>query len=52
MTKDDIWNAIFDKELVEGLTAEKGVEGGKFLVPHGKVAMGDKVHGKDELVSV
>ena len=47
VAEDHIGNLVADKELMKGLTAQKGVERGKLLMPHGKAAMGDKVHGQD-----
>lgn len=50
VAEDHIGNLVADKEIMKGLTAQKGVERGKLLMPHGKAAMGDKVHGQDQPV--
>ena len=52
VAEDYIGNLVADKELMKGLTAQKGVERGKLLMPHGKAAVGDKVHGQDQPVPV
>lgn len=50
VAENHIGNLVADKELMKGLTAQKGVERGKLLMPHGKAAVGDKVHGQDQPV--
>ena len=52
VAEDHIGNLVADKELMKGLTAQKGVERRKLLMPHGKAAVGDKVHGQDQPVPV
>ena len=47
MAKNDIFHPIFDKELVESLATQEGVEALEIWVVVKKVLMGDKMHSNN-----
>ena len=47
MAKDNVFNPILPKKMMEGLASQESIKRGKSGVGHREVAVGDKVHGNN-----